>query len=133
MAAWAAATLAGSNFWRTGLAACMLSFAGFVVPFRFVYGPSILLIGSPIEILYGIVSTTIGVLLGASALAGGVYSWKELAKRCSAALGAILLLYPGFYSDMGGLFFGLLSLGPGQVIGWARQSIRFILHYSPWG
>ena len=40
LAAYAAAGIARSDPWKTGVAAFQLGIAGFIVPFMFVYGPS---------------------------------------------------------------------------------------------
>jgi TRAP transporter 4TM/12TM fusion protein len=103
MAVYAAAGISGSNLWRTGLAAIKIGATGFVVPFMFVYGPSLLLIGSWTHILLTIISASIGVV----ALSAGLMGWfiKEATylERGMLIAGALLLIKPGLYTDAIGL------------------------------
>jgi len=103
MAVYAAAGISGSNIWKTGLTAVKIGATGFVVPFMFVYGPSLLLIGSATHILLTIISASIGVI----ALSAGLMGWaiKEAGylERGMLMAGALLLIKPGLYTDGVGL------------------------------
>ncbi len=59
--AYIAAGISGGDPWKTGFHAVRLGFAAFLVPWAFVFNPSILMIGSPLEII----STLFFVALGA--------------------------------------------------------------------
>lgn len=103
LAAFAAAGISGSPPIRTALYAAMLAGAGFIVPFMFVYGPELLLVGPPMDILLATVTALIGVT---SLAAGGVgYARAHLAgwERALALLAAALLVFPGWQSDIAGL------------------------------
>ena len=50
--------------------AATLAGAGFVVPFMFVYGPELLMVGSPLGIVVAATSATIGVIALAAAGVG---------------------------------------------------------------
>jgi TRAP transporter 4TM/12TM fusion protein len=106
LAAYAASGIAGSPPLKTAWTAMVLAFAGFLVPFMFVYGPSLLLMGSVAEI--GLVVVT-GVA-GVTALAGSTmgYLRRELAlwERILLFAGAVALIFPDLVSDG----FGLLVL-----------------------
>lgn len=56
LAAYAAASIAGSNPNKTGFTACRLGFLAFVTPFAFCYDPGILLQSDLIGNIYGIVA-----------------------------------------------------------------------------
>jgi TRAP transporter 4TM/12TM fusion protein len=103
MAVYAAAGISGSNLWRTGLAAVKIGATGFVVPFMFVYGPSLLLIGSWTTIVTTIISASIGV----TALSAGLMGWflrkATVWERMMLLTGALLLIKPGLYTDAVGL------------------------------
>lgn len=103
LAAFAAAGIAGSPPIRTAMYAATLAGAGFVVPFMFVYGPELLMVGSPAGILIAAISATIGVI--ALAAAGVGYGRARLRpwERVMALLAAFLLVYPGLASDAVGL------------------------------
>lgn len=103
MAVYAAAGISGSNLWRTGLEAMRIGATGFIIPFMFVYGPSLLMIGSTTTIVTTIISSSIGVV----ALSAGLMGWflKEATwlERLLLVAGALLLIKPGLYTDAIGL------------------------------
>jgi TRAP transporter 4TM/12TM fusion protein len=103
LAAFAAAGIAGSPPIKTALYAAMLAGAGFIVPFMFVYGPELLMVGSFLEISVATVTAVAGV----TALAAGAvgFARKPLAgwERAFAIVGALLLVYPGLLTDGAGL------------------------------
>jgi TRAP transporter 4TM/12TM fusion protein len=101
ISAFAAAGVAGSDSMRTGLKAFRIGIAGFIVPYMFVYGPSLLLIGSWYIILVNVTKATIGVIV----LAGALETWffnKRLPVLLSLLLAssAILLIFPRIWSGL---------------------------------
>jgi TRAP transporter 4TM/12TM fusion protein len=107
LAVYAGAGLAGSNIWKTGFAAVRLGAPGFIIPFMFAYSPSLLLVGEPWTILTSIVTASVGVIM----LAGGMIGWflrqTSVFERICLLGGAILLIKPGYYTDLVGL--GILA------------------------
>lgn len=103
MAVYAAAGISGSNIWKTGLAAMKAGATGFIVPFMFVYGPSLLLIGSPMNIITTIISASIGVVLLSAGLMGWLFKETTLLERAMLIAGAICLINPGLITDAVGL------------------------------
>jgi TRAP-type uncharacterized transport system fused permease subunit len=103
MAVYAAAGISGSNLWRTGLAAIKIGATGFVVPFMFVYGPSLLLIGSFTSIFMTIVSASIGVVLLSAGLMGWFLTEANLLERVMLVGSALLLIKPGLSTNAIGL------------------------------
>jgi TRAP-type uncharacterized transport system fused permease subunit len=103
LAAFAAAGIAGSPPIRTATAAAMLAGAGFIVPFMFVYGPELLMVGSWAEIGIATVTAMIGVISLAAAAVG--YARKRLSwwERVLAFAAALVLVYPGLVTDGAGL------------------------------
>jgi TRAP transporter 4TM/12TM fusion protein len=103
MAVYAAAGIGGSNLWRTGLEAVRIGATGFVIPYMFVYGHSLLMIGSWETVVTTIISASIGV----TALSAGLMGWflKEATypERTILVAGALLLIKPGLYTDAIGL------------------------------
>ena len=71
MAVYAAAGIGGAALWPTGLWAMRIAATGFIVPFMFVYGPSLLFIGSAFDIITSAISASFGVV----ALAAGMMGW----------------------------------------------------------
>jgi len=106
MAVYAAAGISGSNIWKTGLAAMKAGATGFIVPFMFVYGPSLLLIGSFGSIIITVISASIGVILLSAGLMGWFLKEARLLERAILVAGAIFLIKPGLWTDLIGV--GLL-------------------------
>jgi TRAP transporter 4TM/12TM fusion protein len=106
LAAYAASGIAGSPPLKTAWTAMVLASAGFLVPFMFVYGPALLLMGSVGEILL-VVATGMG---GVTALAASTmgYLRRDLAvwERVLLGSGAVALIFPNLVTDA----FGLLVL-----------------------
>lgn len=103
LAAFAAAGISGAPPIKTALYAAMLAGAGFVVPFMFVYGPELLMVGPPVQIGIATITAVLGVI---GLAAGGVgFARKRLApwERVLALAAAGLLVYPGIPTDGVGL------------------------------
>lgn len=103
LAAFAAAGIAGSPALKTATTAAILAGAGFLVPFMFVYGPALLLIGTPGEIVLAFVTGLLGVISLASAGMG--YARRPLKgwERSLAAVVAVALVLPDLLTDVVGL------------------------------
>ena len=103
MAVYAAAGIGGSNLWRTGLEAVRIGATGFIIPFMFVYGPSLLMIGSLGTIITTIISSSIGVVALSAGLMGWLLKEATYLERAMLVAGALLLIKPGLYTDAVGL------------------------------
>ena len=103
LAAFAAAGISGSPALKTAVSAALLAGAGFLVPFMFVYGPELLLIGNPVEIMLAFVTGLLGVIALASAGMGYARRPLRIWERAIAVCAALLLVYPGLPTDVGGL------------------------------
>lgn len=103
MAVYAAAGISGSNIWKTGLAAMKIGATGFIVPFMFVYGPSLLLIGSFVPIVATVVSASVGVVALSAGLMGWLLKEANYFERGMLIGAAIMLIKPGLYTDAVGL------------------------------
>jgi len=105
LAVYAGAGLAGSNIWKTGLAAVRIGAPGFIIPFMFAYEPSLLFVGSAWQILSTFITASIGVIMLAGGLIGW-FAWKtNMVERLLLVAGAVLLIQPGIYTDIVGLIF----------------------------
>ena len=103
LAAYAAAGIARAPALRTALSAMSLSVAGFLVPFMFIYGPALLLDGSPVEIALTSATAAAGVTALAGALMGFVRTRLGHWERGLLGAAALALIVPGLYSDLFGL------------------------------
>lgn len=91
-----ACNIAGASFQRTCWVACWLALAGFVLPFLFVYGPELVLVGG-----WGVIALSTvraaGVILALSlAMQGHLFRAFTWVERGLAFLGALLLVLPGW-------------------------------------
>jgi TRAP transporter 4TM/12TM fusion protein len=95
MAAYAAAHIAQAPPMKVGLQACRLGWPAFVLPFVFVWSPSLLLVGTPLEVGLAVASATVGVWLGSAAVAGHLLQPLAVGKRLAFAAAAAMLIVPG--------------------------------------
>ncbi|MBU1744812.1 MAG: TRAP transporter permease [Proteobacteria bacterium] len=100
LAAYAAAGIARSDPWKTGLAAFQLGIAGFIIPFMFIYAPELLFVGSAWRIIPALLTAAFGVLCLAAAVQRCllvITRWYEAALLLVTAL---LLIKPGIQTDL---------------------------------
>jgi len=115
LAAFAAAGVAESPPMRTALMAMVLAVAGFIVPFMFVYGPGLLLVGSIQTILMTSVTATIGVIALAASAMGFARRRLGFAERALLAAGAFGLIVPHLTTDILGIaVIGAVMMRPGS-------------------
>lgn len=104
LAAYAGAGIAGADPMKTGVTAMKLALAGFIVPFIYVYNPILVLVDySFAPFALAVVTALIGVVLLAMSTIGYFRGSLSVWKRVLAFVGAILLLIPGWKSDLFGL------------------------------
>jgi TRAP transporter 4TM/12TM fusion protein len=121
MAAYTAAGIAGSSPLRTGWIAFLLCLPGFLIPFSFVYDPSLLLQGPWWLILYAFMKTAVGCYFLALSLtgyeaSGRIAGWQMHAYRVLLILAAIFMISPSVMMDVAGLAIGCLMLGISRVL-----------------
>jgi TRAP-type uncharacterized transport system fused permease subunit len=112
LAAYAAAGLANTDPMKTGYTAFRLSIAGFILPFMWVYGPSLILEGPIFIIITSFITALLGVYALSAALQGYLLGELILIKRFILFIAALLLIVPGFITDAIGIFLFLLVILP---------------------
>lgn len=108
MAVYAAAGIGGAKLWPTGVWAMRVAATGFIVPFMFVYGPSLLFIGSPFDVVLSGASACLGVIALAASMMGWLIKELKMWERIILLPAAFLLIKPGLYTDAIGLILLLL-------------------------
>jgi len=103
MAVYAAAGIGKTNLWATGLAAMRLGATGFIVPFMFVYGTSLLFVGTWFEVITTVISSCIGVICLSAALHGWLTKSTVWWERVLLGIAAVCLIKPGLLTDLLGL------------------------------
>ena len=108
LAAYAAAAIAKAKAWDVGWYSMRFATAGFIIPFMFVYGPPMVLIGSASEITIAIITGLIGTMTLAAAVQGWLLKAASWMERGILLLAALALIKPGWVTDLIGL--GLLVI-----------------------
>ncbi len=103
LGAFAAAGVAGTKPGHTALIAFRVAAAGFIVPFMFVYGPELLLIGAPGSIALAIATALLGVTSLSAALCGWMFCALHWVERIALLCASILLMFSGWATDILGL------------------------------
>ncbi len=104
LAVFAAAGLAKSDLWATGLAAVRIAATAFIIPFMFVYEPALLMIGDWPTIIMASISAGVGVMIFAAGLHGYFVTHSTLWQSALLVLGGLLLIDPHWTTDVIGAF-----------------------------
>lgn len=94
VASYTAAAIAGSHPMRTGFEAMRLGAVAYVVPFLFVYSPTLLLIGKFVNVLLAVVTAVAGTGLMAMGLSGYLFRPIGWLWRAGLTGAGIALLVP---------------------------------------
>jgi TRAP-type uncharacterized transport system fused permease subunit len=111
-AAYAGAAIAKADPMKTGWTAWIFAFAGFLLPYMFVYNNSLLLMGSVFHILISIFTAIIGVICLGSGIIGHLLNGTRLFDRLLLFAAAFLLISPGVTTDL----IGFLCVGLAVVL-----------------
>ena len=116
LAAFAGAGISGGDPMKTGFLSLKLALAGFIVPFMFIYNPTMLMIDPTglavtakdfplppiIDIITVVVTSVTGVIALSSALEGYFKGNMNPLTRVILAIGALLLIYPEITTGIAG-------------------------------
>jgi len=117
-AAYAAGAIAKASLWEVGWTSTKFALAGFVVPYMFVYGNALILMGGWVAIGTALFSAILGTIL----LAGAVQGWfmkignLNYIERLFFLGASLLLLKPGWMTDL----IGLLVIAALFLFRWIR-------------
>ena len=107
LAAYTTSGIAGCDPYRAGLESMRISLSGFILPFIFVYGNSLLGIGAWHEILLSLLTGAMGIWIFSIALVGFFHERVHVFWRLLLAGAAFVLIIPGVWSDF---FGGIVTL-----------------------
>jgi TRAP transporter 4TM/12TM fusion protein len=102
-ASYAGAAIANSDPMKTGWVAWKFAFAGFLLPYMFVYDKSLLMMGSSLQISTAVLTSTIGVVCLGAGITGYLFSITRSYERFLLFLAAFLLIKPGMVTDLIGV------------------------------
>lgn len=117
MAAFAAAAIAKAPAMATGWAAMRFGWAAYVIPVLFVFSPSLLLIGETTEIVFAVITASLGVWLVSAGLAGYFSDRLSPLKRLLFIVAGLMALVPAgafegaILTDAAGVVLGLALIG----------------------
>lgn len=103
LAAYAGAAISNANVNKTAFSAMKVAIAGFIVPYMFVYSPSLLMVGRTTSILLACVTAIIGVLALSAGGIGFMNTRLAIWERLILIASALTLIIGGWTSDMVGL------------------------------
>jgi TRAP transporter 4TM/12TM fusion protein len=101
---YATSSIAGADVWRTQWLAMMLALSGFVIPFSFAYDPALLLMSaSVLHIAWRTAAAALGIVMLGAGLIGYFRAPARAWERALLLAGALLLIFPGAWSDAAGM------------------------------
>jgi TRAP transporter 4TM/12TM fusion protein len=117
--AYVAAGIAKADPVQTGFVAMRLGLVVFLLPFAFVYDPSLLMIGSAPDIVLHIATCAIGIVYWAFGLEGWFRGPLPALPRAALLLAGAMLIWPSVWISLAGLAIGAVTLAPAAVA-WPR-------------
>lgn len=124
LAAFAGATIAQSDQWKTGWVATRLSWCAYLIPFMFAYSPELVMNGAPWDVLLRLAITLAGIFAGTVALVGFLATRVSPAGRILFAAIALLLLAQPTMFDGAGWLNLIGALAGAAAIGWEMTRAR---------
>lgn len=103
LASYVAAGIAGADVNEVGWTAFKLGLPSYILPFMFVYGPSLLLQGTAIEIITTIIASIIGIYAIAASIVGYYRINLPITYRISMFAAGVLLINQGYVTDIIGI------------------------------
>ncbi len=103
LAVYAANGISRANLWDSSVAALRLGATGYIIPFMFVFGPSLLFIGSTGRIIQTTITAVVGVVCLAAGLSGYLLHRAIAWERVLLVASALVLIKPGLTTDIIGL------------------------------
>jgi TRAP transporter 4TM/12TM fusion protein len=107
VAAFTAATIAGTSWLRVAWVSMRIAIVKYFMPVLFILNPIFLLQGRIGEIIFGIFSAIIGIILITSSLIGFLHAKLSIASRSILLLAGFFLFIPGLRTDLFALLLGI--------------------------
>ena len=103
LAAFAGAGIAEANPNKVGWTAVRVGLAAFIIPYMFIYSPTLLLEGSVLRIIISIATALVGVYLLSSSTIGFLRTDAKWYERVCLMAAAVMLVDGGLVTDICGL------------------------------
>jgi TRAP transporter 4TM/12TM fusion protein len=122
LAAFAAANIGGADPNRTGWTAARIGWSAYIVPFLFVFSPSLLMHGDPLTIAWSAFTAGLGIWMGTIGVVGYYSAPIPVQLRALFIVAGVLLLIPADAFG-GAIFTDIAGLALGGVL-LAREILR---------
>jgi TRAP transporter 4TM/12TM fusion protein len=103
ISAYAAAGIAQGDPFRTSVEGFRICLGTLLIPYMFVFGPSLLMQGTTLNVAQSVVTAFIGILCLTAALQGWMFARMNNAVRVMTGIAALLLVYPHFFYSLIGI------------------------------
>ncbi len=100
LAVYAANGISRANLWDSSIAALRLGATGYIIPFMFVFGPSLLFIGTATQVIQTAFTAIVGVVCLAAGLSGYLFRTTTNWQRVVLVVSALVLIKPGLTTDI---------------------------------
>lgn len=111
LSVFAACGISGAGVWETGWDAIKLASAGFVIPFIFAFDNSLLLMGSPILIIFAVVTAFLGCIVLSMGLTGWIIKVLKPVIRILLLVSGIMLIISDVLISSIGLGLAAVTVG----------------------
>jgi len=115
MASYAASTLAQCNAFKLGFVAWKLGLAGYILPFMFVFGNELIMIGTPLMIMKAIVTAVIGIFALCCGLERYYMKNLNIVQMLLMFAAALLLIDTGTLTDIIGIACAAIVIVPNYI------------------
>jgi len=112
VAAYAASSIAEDNPLYIAFLAVKFALAAFIIPFAFIFGPELLMVGAPMTILFSLLTAIVGLITVASAVEGYFTEPLSFLSRLILAVGGLALIAPNIQAAGIGLLLVVTVIGP---------------------
>lgn len=124
LAAFAASTLTKADPMATGFAAMKLGWTAYIVPFLFVFSPTLILLGDPADVAINTTSALLGTWLTSISVIGYLVRPLRPATRAILAAAGIATLLPYEVLELGIVVNGLGAAVGCIIVGWEFAANR---------
>jgi TRAP transporter 4TM/12TM fusion protein len=117
VAAYAAASIIHADFMRTGLAGVRFGWSAYIVPFLFVWSPTLLMQGSAFDVALAFITAVIGIYLVSVGVVGYIVRPIGPLARVAFAVAGLAMMIPArafegaIWTDIGGFAAGAVLVG----------------------
>ena len=124
VAAYAAASIIQADFMRTGLAGVRFGWSAYIVPFLFVWSPTLLMQGSALDVTLAFLTAAAGIYLVSVGVVGYMIRPVGPLRRVAFAVAGLALMIPArafegaIWTDVGGAVVGA------ALVAWELTAMR---------